>query len=222
MSNYTVNTDFLAIDALAPGDPGKKILGTAWSAEFDEIETVIATKADKADPTFTGTAALSALVATTLTGTDLHTAQQLLLSSPVAFLARVEAVTPSANAETIPFATEVFDYGSGYDASTYVFTAPYTGVYALQAHADLINQFSTGLVQGYIYMLHNATQVAKSNVVMTPSGAAADLNFGCTVSRVIKLTAGDTITVKYTSVGSGGTFWTLAACYFSGILLTRT
>ena len=55
MSNYTKLTDFASKDALSSGDANKIIKGTEFETEFDNIATAIATKADTASPTFTGT-----------------------------------------------------------------------------------------------------------------------------------------------------------------------
>jgi hypothetical protein len=55
MSNYTKTTDFAAKDSLPTGDSGKIIRGAEFETEFDAIATAIATKADTAGPTFTGT-----------------------------------------------------------------------------------------------------------------------------------------------------------------------
>jgi len=55
MSNYTKTTDFEAKDSLPTGDSGKIIRGAEFETEFDAIATAIATKADTAGPTFTGT-----------------------------------------------------------------------------------------------------------------------------------------------------------------------
>jgi len=58
MSNYTKSTDFAAKDALASGNAAKIVKGTEIDTEFNNIATAIATKADLASPTFTGTPAL--------------------------------------------------------------------------------------------------------------------------------------------------------------------
>ena len=67
MSNYTKLTDFASKDALSSGDANKIIKGT----EFDNIATAIATKADTASPTFTGTVTMAgiAFTGTLSTGT---------------------------------------------------------------------------------------------------------------------------------------------------------
>lgn len=61
MSNYTKLTDFASKDALSTGDANKIIKGTEFETEFDNIATAIATKADTASPTFTGTVTIPAL-----------------------------------------------------------------------------------------------------------------------------------------------------------------
>ncbi len=59
MSNYTQITNFTAKDALASGDPLKIIKGSDVDAEFAAIATAIATKADSASPTLTGTVTIT-------------------------------------------------------------------------------------------------------------------------------------------------------------------
>jgi hypothetical protein len=58
MSNYTKSTNFATKDALASGNPLKIVKGTEIDTEFNNIATAIATKADLASPTFTGTPSL--------------------------------------------------------------------------------------------------------------------------------------------------------------------
>lgn len=55
MSDYVKLTDFAAKDSLISGNPAKIVKGTEIDDEFQEIETAVATKADIASPTFTGT-----------------------------------------------------------------------------------------------------------------------------------------------------------------------
>ena len=55
MSNYTKTTNFTVKDSLASGNPAKIIKGSEIDNEFDAIQTAVATKADTASPTFTGT-----------------------------------------------------------------------------------------------------------------------------------------------------------------------
>ena len=61
MSNYTKTTNFAVKDNLASGNPGKIIKGTEIDSEFNNIATAVATKANTADPTFTGTVTIPTL-----------------------------------------------------------------------------------------------------------------------------------------------------------------
>jgi hypothetical protein len=55
MSNYVKSTNFTAKDSLPTGDANKVIRGSEFDTEFDALATAVATKADLAGPTFTGT-----------------------------------------------------------------------------------------------------------------------------------------------------------------------
>ena len=58
MSNYTQSTNFATKDNLSSGDPLKIVKGTEINTEFANIAIAVATKADLASPTFTGSPAL--------------------------------------------------------------------------------------------------------------------------------------------------------------------
>lgn len=55
MANYTKTTNFTVKDGLASGNPNKIIKGSEIDAEFNNIQTAVATKSNTASPTFTGT-----------------------------------------------------------------------------------------------------------------------------------------------------------------------
>lgn len=70
MSNYTKTTNFATKDNLTSGDPAKLVKGTEINTEFDNIATAIATKADTASPTFTGSVTVATItVSGTFNGT---------------------------------------------------------------------------------------------------------------------------------------------------------
>jgi hypothetical protein len=85
MSNYTKSTNFATKDALTSGNPLKIVKGTEINTEFDNIQTAVATKADLASPTFTGTPTLP-------TGTIAVTQSTANSSTAVATTAFVQAV----------------------------------------------------------------------------------------------------------------------------------
>jgi len=70
MANYVVTTNFATKDSLPSGNPSKIIKGTEFSTEYNNIATAIATKADLAGPTFTGTTTVANLtISGTVSGT---------------------------------------------------------------------------------------------------------------------------------------------------------
>lgn len=54
MSDYTKLVDYASKDALTSGDPNKVVRGIELDAEFEAIETAVATKADLTSPAFLG------------------------------------------------------------------------------------------------------------------------------------------------------------------------
>lgn len=58
MSDYVQSTNFATKDNLSSGDPLKIVKGTEINTEFANIAIAVATKADLASPTFTGSPAL--------------------------------------------------------------------------------------------------------------------------------------------------------------------
>lgn len=68
MSNYTKTVNFAAKDSLASGDSNKVVRGTEIDTEFNNISTAVATKADSASPTFTGTITISGTVTGIIAG----------------------------------------------------------------------------------------------------------------------------------------------------------
>ena len=67
MSDYTKSTNFATKDNLSSGNPLKIVKGTEIDTEFNNIQTAIATKADLASPTFTGTVVIPTATITTAT-----------------------------------------------------------------------------------------------------------------------------------------------------------
>ena len=67
MTDYTKSTNFATKDNLSSGNSLKIVKGTEIDTEFNNIATAVATKADKASPTFTGTVTISTAAITTAT-----------------------------------------------------------------------------------------------------------------------------------------------------------
>jgi hypothetical protein len=82
MTNYTKATNFATKDALSSGNPLKIVKGTEIDTEFNNIATAVATKADLASPTFTGTPSLP----TGTTGVTQSAGNNTTLLSTTAFV----------------------------------------------------------------------------------------------------------------------------------------
>lgn len=106
MSNYTKATNFLAKDSLASGDPLKVVRGSEIDAEFEAIETAVASKADQA---------------TTYTKTEVDDEVTAINASILAVAEKVDVET-SYNSTTAPGAlvsvTTGFTLNTGLAAGT--------------------------------------------------------------------------------------------------------
>jgi hypothetical protein len=93
MSNYTQSTNFATKDSLPSGDPLKIVKGTEINTEFVNIAVAVATKADLASPTFTGTPAAPTASSGTNT-TQLATTAFVTAATTAAIASALQAVYP--------------------------------------------------------------------------------------------------------------------------------
>jgi len=128
MSNYTQTTNFATKDALASGNPLKVVKGTEINVEFANIATAVATKADSASPTFTGTVTIPTLAVTgtsTLTGVVTLTSQPILSS-----LTASKAVFTDASKGLVSTSTLGADQGGTGVANNVAMTVTGSGNFA--------------------------------------------------------------------------------------------
>jgi hypothetical protein len=97
VSEYTKSTNFASKDSLPSGDPLKIVKGTEINTEFDNIATAVATKADLASPTFTGTP-LAPTAAAGTSSTQIATTAFLATMYPVG---SIYTSTVSTNPNTL-------------------------------------------------------------------------------------------------------------------------
>ena len=105
MSNYTKSTNFATKDALASGNPLKIVKGTEIDIEFNNIATAVATKADLASPTFTGTPTLptGTVAVTQANGSNTTTiATTAFVQAAIALLYPVGSIYTNASVSTNP------------------------------------------------------------------------------------------------------------------------
>lgn len=134
MSNYTKATNFATKDTLPTGDSGKIVKGTEIDNEFNAIASAVASKADTASPTFTGTPAAPTAASgtnTTQLATTAFVAAALQAVYPVGSI-YINATSSSNPVTLLGFGTwEAFGAGRvmvGLDGSDALFdTAEETG-----------------------------------------------------------------------------------------------
>jgi hypothetical protein len=105
MSDYTKSTNFATKDALSSGNSLKIVKGTEIDTEFNNIATAIATKADLASPTFTGTPTLpTGTIATTQSAGNSTTAiaTTAFVQAAFALLYPVGSIYTNASVSTNP------------------------------------------------------------------------------------------------------------------------
>jgi len=140
VSDYTKSTNFATKDNLSSGNPLKIVKGTEIDTEFNNIATAIATKADLASPTFTGTPTLptGTVAVTQANGSNTTTiATTAFVQAAIALLYPVGSIYTNASVSTNPatllgFGTwTAFGAGRvmvGFDSSNALFdTAEETG-----------------------------------------------------------------------------------------------
>jgi len=105
VSDYTKSTNFATKDNLSSGNPLKIVKGTEIDTEFNNIQTAIATKADLASPTFTGTPTLPTGTIATTQSTGNNTtalATTAFVQAAIALLYPVGSIYTNASVSTNP------------------------------------------------------------------------------------------------------------------------
>ena len=105
MSDYTKSTNFATKDNLSSGNPLKIVKGTEIDTEFNNIAIAVATKADLASPTFTGTPTLpTGTIATTQSTGNSSTAlaTTAFVQAALAALYPVGSIYTNASVSTNP------------------------------------------------------------------------------------------------------------------------
>ena len=213
MSDYTKSTNFATKDNLSSGNPLKIVKGTEIDTEFNNIATAIATKADLASPTFTGTPTLpTGTIATTQSaGSNTTTiATTAFVQAAIALLYPVGSIYTNASVSTNPatllgFGTwTAFGAGRvmvGFDAGNALFdTAEETG-----GSADAITVSHTHTATSTVTdpgHFHSYEQPSNTFIQGSIGGTGLTNKFsGSTGSK----TTGITVATTNASTGSSGT-----------------
>jgi len=211
MTNYTKATNFATKDALSSGNPLKIVKGTEIDTEFNNIATAIATKADLASPTFTGTPTLptGTIAVTQSNGSNTTTiATTAFVQAAIALLYPVGSIYTNASVSTNPatllgFGTwTAFGAGRvmvGFDSGNALFdTAEETG-----GSADAIVPSHTHTATSTVTdpsHNHSYTQPSPGSLVANINGTGAGAISGTTGSASTGVTVATSISTTGVSV----------------------
>jgi hypothetical protein len=218
MTNYTKATNFATKDALSSGNPLKIVKGTEIDTEFNNIATAIATKADLASPTFTGTPTLpTGTIAVTQSAGNNTTAiaTTAFVQAAIALLYPVGSIYTNASVSTNPatllgFGTwTAFGAGRvpvGFDSGNALFdTAEETGgsadaITVSHTHTATSTVTDPGHLHNLILRTAGASPITPSNFAI---GDVTQRNDGNQNTQTN--TTGITVATTNASTGSSGT-----------------
>jgi hypothetical protein len=212
MSDYTKSTNFATKDNLSSGNALKIVKGTELDTEFNNIATAIATKADLASPTFTGTPTLptGTIAVTQSNGSNTTTiATTAFVQAAIALLYPVGSIYTNASVSTNPatllgFGTwTAFGAGRvpvGFDSGNALFdTAEETG-----GSADAITVSHTHTATSTVTDPgHNHSYTINTTTTGGSGGGTNWASFGSTNTG--SKTTGITVATTNSTEGSSGT-----------------
>jgi hypothetical protein len=208
MSNYTKSTNFASKDSLSAGDPLKIVKGTEINTEFDNIATAVATKADLASPTFTGTpAAPTASVGTNTT----QLATTALVFAAMQALYPVGTIYSNISVSTNP--ATLFGFGTwtaiagrvvvGLDSGDAAFDT--VGETGGSKDAVVVSHTHTATVtdSGHTHIFDGGNFTASGNIFQATSGSLGSAISATSTGSIRSATTG--VTVANSTEGSSGT-----------------
>ena len=198
MSNYTQTTNFATKDALASGNPLKIVKGTEINTEFANIATAVATKADTASPTFTGTVTIPTLAATTISATTVS-------SNPIFSAGTANGVAYLNGSKTLTTGTDLVFDGTNFGVGATP-GAGFKGFFQDTRAADHVsiavrNLSSSGVTR---LVLGNDATLARFTIGYTGSTFAtpSTASIGTEASEPLYFKTNDTERVRLTSAGA--------------------
>jgi len=212
MSNYTKSTDFASKDSLASGNAGKIVKGTEIDTEFNNIATAVATKADLASPTFTGTPSLpSGTTGVTQSSTDDSTKLattafvQDVIAAVKSELYPVGSIYTNATSSTNPGTLLGFGTWSAFGAGRFL-----VGLNASDSSFDTAEETGGSKDAIVVSHTHTLTDSGHSHTQTLPTSGGANLqssiSAGYAGSQNSYLsTASSTTGITVNSTGSSGT-----------------
>jgi hypothetical protein len=199
LTDYTKATNFASKDSLASGNALKIVKGTEIDTEFNSIATAIATKADLASPTFTGTAVIPTATITTATITTATISAGTITGiTDLAVADGGTGASTAANARTnlgLVIGTNVQAWDTDLDTWA-TKTAPSGTVVGTTDTQTLTNKTLTSPTIGGTPVM-NASVVSSATSVASTSGTSVDFT---SIPSWVKR-----ITVMFNAVSTNGT-----------------
>jgi hypothetical protein len=191
MSQYVKATNFASKDALASGNPAKIVKGTEIDTEFSAIETAIATKADLASPTFTGTPAAPTAAAGTST-TQIATTAFVTTATKIVDRAYAEYTTNASLTTIIPEDDTVPTISEGTQILSAAITPKST---TNRVRVRFSGQAVTDTNTRVIVAIFSGSSCIAARII-TPSGVATAFEISQEVEHVPGVTTATTYTVR--------------------------
>ena len=200
MSNYTKSTNFATKDNLTSGNPLKIVKGTEIDTEFNNIQSAIATKADLASPTFSGTPSAPTPSTSTSTTQLATTAFVQAVAQTLFPVGAIYTATVSTNPATLlgfgtwtAFAAgrTIIGNGGGYTAGNTGGSAD--AVVVSHTHTATTSASDSG--HSHTFPYQNSS---------TPGGAAPTNTVAGGTSGVVTVSTGNASITASTTVASAG------------------
>ncbi len=214
MSNYTKSTNFTAKDSLPTGDTNKVVRGSEFDTEFNALSTAVATKADLAGPTFTGTATFANVTATGTvnfngaTISNLGTITTANLDGGTVDGAVIGGASAAAGSFTTLSASSTFSLGGVAVTSTAAELNILDGVTSTAAELNILDGVTSTAAE--LNILDGVTSTAAElNILDGVTSTAAELNIldGVTSTAAeLNILDGVTATASELNILSGKAF----------------
>jgi cytoskeletal protein CcmA (bactofilin family) len=207
MTNYSKTTNFTAKDSLVSGDANKIVKGAEIDAEFDNIATASATKANIANPTFTGVVSFpdGSAGAPSITNTgDTNAGLFFSAADTLAFAADGTAQFTFANGVIAPVTDNDIDLGTSslefkdgyFDGTVHTDAINLNGTAITSTAAELNILDGVTSTAAELNILDGVTSTAAElNILDGVTATAAELNYSDTGSSVGTVVASKVVTV---------------------------
>lgn len=175
MSNYTKATNFATKDSLATGNPSKIVKGTELDTEFNSISSAIATKADTASPTFTGTPAAPTATVGTDSSQIATTAFVQDALATVGLTGRVVQIVTSKSTSYVETFSDSY-YATGHTATITPQATANKILILVSAGLAQTNAYANNGANAYMTLYRSGTNLAAGSGGFADSFAMANVN----------------------------------------------